>query len=217
MTSRDPQRRSARPDARSKSSLEWQTAVWEGQPMPADRSRWVERVYLWIDLNRRLFRSICSRAGVDTDDAIQDVAVKLLESDVKLPWSECGKDLEAWIKRTVSNRATDEHRRAVRRQALSTSDEDAPEIIAEELGPQDGLARSELVDAIRDAIDALPEAQRQTARDMLERYERCDTSRSRPRHAPSKTSAERMRWKRTRHKLEQLLSERGVLRDMKVA
>ena len=127
-----------------------------------------ERISQAIDGNRaRLRRFIRSRVADpgDAEDVLQDVFHELVEAYRMMKPVE---QVTAWLFRVARNRITDLFRRRARenrKDAAEMPDGDEESLLellpSPDAGPEAELARSVLVDALYDALDELPDEQRE--------------------------------------------------------
>ncbi|MEW5814490.1 MAG: RNA polymerase sigma factor [Spirochaetota bacterium] len=98
----------------------------------------------------------------EAEDLVHDVYAEVME---RLPLVAGIRNLSAWINSLISRRLIDAWRHERVRAAsgeIDVTDDTLREIIAEVgLDPMDGFVRGSLVDALNDALRALPAAQRQ--------------------------------------------------------
>jgi RNA polymerase sigma factor (sigma-70 family) len=104
----------------------------------------------------------------EAEDLVQDVYAEVLE---RLPVVAGVRNLPAWINGMVTRRMIDAWRHEQVRVAAGETDvaeETLREIIADTgLDPLDGFVRSSLVDALNDALHALPPAQRRVVESQV--------------------------------------------------
>jgi len=127
-----------------------------------------ERISQAIDGNRaRLRKFIRSRVADpgDAEDVLQDVFHELVEAYRMMKPVE---QVTAWLFRVARNRITDLFRRRARenrKDAAEMPDGDEESLLellpSPDAGPEDELARSVLVDALYEALDELPDEQRE--------------------------------------------------------
>ena len=101
------------------------------------------------------------RSLEEAEDLVHDLYAEVME---RLPLVPGIRNLPAWLNSLVGNRLIDEWRRDKARAAAgetSVAERTVREIIDEAgLDPEDEYVRSELVDALNDALRALPSEQR---------------------------------------------------------
>ena len=114
----------------------------------------------------RLRRFIRSRVldGSDTEDVLQDIFYELIQAYRLMKPAE---HLTAWLYRVAKNRITDLFRRrqAVSLNEVSGADEDSTLedlLPSPEAGPDAIYARNVMLDALDEALEELPAAQRDT-------------------------------------------------------
>jgi RNA polymerase sigma-70 factor, ECF subfamily len=98
-----------------------------------------------------------SRNDADADDLVQEAFTRAYERAGR--WRSEGVKFSTWLYRVVVNLAADEGRkRAVRR---STPLDEAPEPVSDTRGADETIERDARARALRRAIDALPDRQRE--------------------------------------------------------
>jgi RNA polymerase sigma factor (sigma-70 family) len=135
-------------------------------PMPEQDQQISEAISRDEPRLRNFIRKRVADAG-DAEDVLQDVFYELVETYRMMKPVE---QVTAWLFRVARNRITDlfrrKNREALRTEAASVS-EDGDELYLEELlpssdaGPDAAYARSVLLEELDDALDELPEEQRE--------------------------------------------------------
>jgi RNA polymerase sigma factor (sigma-70 family) len=135
-------------------------------PMPEQDQQISEAISRDEPRLRSFIRKRVADAG-DAEDVLQDVFYELVETYRMMKPVE---QVTAWLFRVARNRITDlfrrKNREALRTEAASVS-EDGDELYLEELlpssdaGPDAAYARSVLLEELDDALDELPEEQRE--------------------------------------------------------
>ena len=138
-----------------------------------DQSAWEVLMRRYRGPLQRFARSRLARQRqrlADTDDVIQDVTInvfrRLHRIELRFPGA-----LLAYLRRSVSNRVADEHRRAVRQGPLATLDENLPD---GQQSPLDATLDRDKVRAYRTALLALGADDRLAIVMRLERGEGYD-------------------------------------------
>jgi RNA polymerase sigma factor (sigma-70 family) len=129
--------------------------------MNLERLSNLERVYRENKWGFLSWAARATRSLADAEDLVQDAFAKALADTETLTDVD---DLAAWLFVSVRNRVRDLWRRRGTRKRVGefdVSDATLVEIAeAAGLGPSDMLAEAELLEALYDAIEALPEDQR---------------------------------------------------------
>ena len=176
------------------------------QPESSDAHRQVEKVYK-SEKPRLLARlRAAGRTLEEAEDLVHDVYAETLE---RLPLVASIRNLPAWINSLFTRRLIDAWRHERVRAAsgeIDVAEDTMREIIAGVgLDPLDGFVRASLVDALNDALRALPAAQRRvveaqvfgglTFREMAEASgESIDTLTARKRYAVRSLSLTLRHW-----------------------
>ncbi len=108
---------------------------------------------------RRFIRSKVSD-GDTAEDILQDVFERAVDS---VNTSEPIENLVAWLFRTASNRVVDWYRRRFRTEVSIETEEQTLEelVVSIGLGLEDDMVREMVLEELYDAIDELPESQRE--------------------------------------------------------
>lgn len=112
----------------------------------------------YLNEGPRMLAWLSSRVGDEAEDLLQDVTLRALAN---LDALEPVRDLSAWLWRGLRNAVIDAWRKRRRRGETDAEDFDLAEAIDEAWrSAEDEAEREELLSALSQAIDALPEEQR---------------------------------------------------------
>lgn len=145
----------AGPNLEDESTFRLMIQAREGEPDAVDRlcRRFLPRLRRWAA--GRLPRS--ARDLVDTDDVVQDVLVQAIAHLARIDYRQ-EHALQAYARRMLSNRITDEARRAIRRPALGPLDAERP---GNSPSPFEELLGRETVRAYESALERLEPHERE--------------------------------------------------------
>ncbi|MBI3982644.1 MAG: sigma-70 family RNA polymerase sigma factor [Gemmatimonadetes bacterium] len=117
-----------------------------------NREAFGELVQRYAGQARRVARAVL-RDPADADDAVQDAFLSALRN---LGRFDASRPFGPWLLRIVANAATDR----MRRERVRAMEDLAPEVASRDAGPDRLTDRSAMFEALRGALEKLPERQR---------------------------------------------------------
>jgi RNA polymerase sigma-70 factor (ECF subfamily) len=117
-----------------------------------NREAFGELVRRYAGQARRVARSVL-RDPADADDAVQDAFLSALRNLARF---DAGRPFGPWLLRIVANAALDR----MRREHVRATDAIGPDVATRDAGPDHLTDRRALLEALRAALEKLPERQR---------------------------------------------------------